>query len=93
MTTLWTNQRCGVAALPQIRFLETQNENKAQELVIAYQRISDLEQQVSDLSGTDASYASPESQLDFIKKVADSRTKFSKEAQDILASLNSDVQP
>jgi hypothetical protein len=70
-----------------LRSLELQNEAKAQDLSIAYQRISDLEQQVENLTNTDPTYATPESQVDFIRKVAASRTKFSKEAQDIIDAI------
>lgn len=75
-----------------IRFLESQNSTKAEELVRAYQRIADLEAQVSDSSGTDSTYVTPESQIDFIRKVAESRTKFSKEAQDIVDAIDA-TQP
>jgi len=78
-----------VATEQTIRFLESQNSTKAEELVRAYQRIADLESQISDSSGTDSTYVSTESQVDFIRKIADSRTKFAKEAQDIIASIDS----
>lgn len=71
----------------KLRSLELQNEDKAQNLSIAYQRIAELEQQVADLTGIDSSYTSTASQIDFIKKVAQSRTKFSKEAQDIVDAV------
>ena len=77
-----------VATEQTIRFLESQNSTKAEELVRAYQRIADLESQISDSSGTDSTYVSTESQVDFIRKIADSRTKFAKEAQDIIASID-----
>lgn len=78
-----------VATEQTIRFLESQNSTKAEELVRAYQRIADLESQISDSSETDSTYVSTESQVDFIRKIADSRTKFAKEAQDIIASIDS----
>lgn len=71
-----------------IRFLEIQNENKAQELTVAYARITNLENQVNDLQGPDNTYVSNESQVDFIRKIAESRTKFAKEAQDIIAAID-----
>lgn len=74
-----------------LRTLELQNEAKARDLSIAYQRIADLEQQVADLTGTDASYIAPEDQITFIRKVADSSSKFAKEAQDIIDSLDANV--
>lgn len=77
-----------VATEQTIRFLESQNSTKAEELVRAYQRIADLETQISDATGVDSTYVAPEAQIDFIRKVAESRTKFAKEAQDILASID-----
>ena len=72
-----------------IRGLEIQNEAKAKELVSAYARISDLESEISNLTGTDETYVTPEDQIAFITKIADSSSKFAKEAQDILASIES----
>jgi hypothetical protein len=78
-----------VATEQTIRLLEAQNHSKAEELVRAYQRISDLESTVDELSGTDSTYVGPETQIDFIRKVAGSRTKFANEAQDIIDGLDS----
>lgn len=74
-----------------LRSLELQNEAKTQDLSIAYQRIAELEQEVESLTVTDSSYVSPESQVDFIRKVAESRTKFAKEAQDIIDAIDNPV--
>ena len=76
-----------------IRSLELQNEAKAQELAIAYQRIANLEQQATDLTGADVSYVGPESQIDFIRKIADSSSKFAKEAQDIIDTIDNPPAP
>lgn len=73
-----------------IRGLEAQNEAKAKELVSAYARIANLENEVSSLTGADESYVTPEDQIAFITKIANSSSKFAKEAQDILANI--DVQ-
>ena len=69
-----------------LRSLELQNESKAQDLSVAYQRIAGLEQQVTELSDPNNGSVdvSTETQVDFIRRVAESRTKFSKEAQDII---------
>lgn len=76
-----------------LRSLELQNEAKSQDLSIAYQRIAELEQQINEVTGVDSSYTSIESQIDFIRKVAKSRTKFAKEAQDIINAVdNVEVQ-
>jgi hypothetical protein len=74
-----------------LRSLELQNESKAQELAVAYGRIADLESQLEGLTGTDASYTAPEDQVAFIRKVADSSSKFSKEAQDIIDALDANA--
>jgi hypothetical protein len=74
-----------------LRSLELQNEAKAQDLSIAYQKIANLEQQVADLTGPDSTYVSPETQIDFIRKIAGSSSKFAKEAQDIIDSVNANV--
>ena len=71
-----------------LRSLELQNEAKTQDLSIAYQRIANLEQEVADLTNADASYVTSETQVDFIRKVAESRTKFAKEAQDIIDAID-----
>ena len=69
-----------------LRSLELQIEAKSQDLSIAYQRIASLEQQVAELSDPNngSVAASTETQVEFIRRIADSRTKFSKEAQDII---------
>lgn len=70
-----------------IRSLEVQNEALGQDLAIANQKALVLEQQVADLLGFDD--GTPiESQIDFIRKVAESRTKFAKEAQAIVAAVD-----
>jgi beta-lactamase class D len=76
-----------------INLLELQNEAVSQDLTIANKRIADLEQQVLDLSGpNDGSVEmSTETQTEFIQRIADSRTKFAKEAQDIIAAINGSV--
>lgn len=74
-----------------LRKLELDNEAKTQNLSIAHQRIANLEQQIVELTVTDSSYVSSESQIDFIRKVAASRTKFAKEAQDIIDAIDSPV--
>jgi adenylylsulfate kinase-like enzyme len=74
-----------------LRSLELQNESKAQELAVAYSRIADLENQIGDLTGTDASYVAPEDQTAFIRKIAESSSKFSKEAQDIIDVLDANA--
>ena len=74
-----------------LRSLELQNEAKTQDLSIAYQRIADLEQQVADLTGSDASYVAPEDQVAFIRKIADSSSKFAKEAQDIIDTFDANA--
>jgi beta-lactamase class D len=73
-----------------LRSLELQNEAKSQDLSIAYQRIADLEQQVSDLSGPSAGSIdfTTETQIQFIQRIAESRTKFAKEAQTIIDAIN-----
>jgi len=71
-----------------IRFLEVQNETKAEELTRTYQRITDLETQVADLTNSDSTYVSPEAQVDFIRKIAESSSKFAKEAQDIIDAID-----
>lgn len=73
-----------------IRGLELENEAKAQDLSIAHQRIIDLEQKLEELSGPeDGSVdASSESQVDFIRRIAASRTKFAQEAQDIVNTID-----
>jgi len=71
-----------------LRSLELQNEAKTQDLSIAYQRIANLEQEVADLTNADASYVTSETQVDFIRKVAESRTKFAKEAQGIIDAID-----
>ena len=78
-----------------LRSLELQNEAKAQDLSIAYQRIANLEQQVADLSDPNSGSvdASTETQVDFIRRVAEARTKFSKEAQDIVDAIDAANQP
>lgn len=73
------------------RSLELQNEAKTQDLSIAYQRIAELEQEVESLTVSDSSYVTSESQIDFIRKVAGSRTKFAKEAQDIIDAIDNPV--
>jgi len=77
-----------------LRSLELQNEAKAQDLSIAYQRIANLEQQVADLSDPNSGSIdiSTETQVDFIRRVAEARTKFSKEAQDIVDAIDA-TQP
>lgn len=72
-----------------LRRLELKAEAKTQDLSIAYRRIAELEQEIEGLTITDSSYVSPESQVDFIRKVAESRTKFAKEAQDIINAIDS----
>jgi len=72
-----------------LRSLELQNEAKTQELAIAYEKIANFEKQVADLTGPDTSYVTPEDQVAFIQKIADSSSKFSKEAQDILDAIQS----
>jgi len=74
-----------------LRTLELHNEAVSQDLSIAYQRIADFEQTIADLSGTDSTYVAPEAQVDFIRKVAASRTKFSKEAQDIIDTIDANA--
>jgi len=85
-----------------LRSLELQNEAKAQDVSNAYQTIATLEDQVSKLEGEivnlnqqlgeletpDTTYVASEPQTAFLQKVADSKSKFAKEAEDILASLN-----
>jgi hypothetical protein len=73
-----------------IRPLEIQLESTSQDLAIAQQRIARLEVELENVVGSDPTYVSNESQLDFIRKVADSRTKFAKEAQDIIAAIDGD---
>jgi len=74
-----------------LRSLELQNESKAQELAVAYSRIADLENQIGDLTGSDSSYVTPEDQVSFIQKIAESSSKFAKEAQDIIDALNANA--
>ena len=78
-----------------LRSLELQNEAKAQDLSIAYQRIANLEQQVADLSDPNSGSVdvSTETQVDFIRRIAAARTKFSKEAQDIVDAIDAANQP
>jgi len=78
-----------------LRSLELQNEAKAQDLSIAYQRIADLEQQLSDLSGPNSGSvdSTTETQIQFIQRIAESRTKFAKEAQDIISAINVAGEP
>jgi hypothetical protein len=71
-----------------LRSLEIQNESKAQEIAIANQKIEKLQMQLADSQGLDAN--PDESEFDFIKKIADSKSKFSKEAQDILDRIGGD---
>jgi hypothetical protein len=74
-----------------IRSLELSNQSLFQDLSLAKQRVAQLEQQVADLLGPeDASVdTSFETQIEFIRRVADSRTKFAKEAQEIINSVES----
>ena len=75
-----------------LRLLELQNEAKSQEISIAYQTIANLESRVAELSGPETEFvanASNEGQIDFIRKVAESRTKFAKEAQSIIDAIES----
>jgi cell division protein FtsB len=74
-----------------LRSLELQNEAKSQDLSVAYQRIANLEQQVADLSDPNNGSvdATTETQVDFIRRIAESRTKFSKEAQQIIDAIDS----
>jgi hypothetical protein len=67
-----------------IRTLELKNQEQSQNLSIARQRITNLEQQVADLTGSDSTYTQPEAQIEFIRKIAASSSKFAKEAQDII---------
>lgn len=74
-----------------LRSLELQNEAKGQELSMAKQKIESLEQdkfnltiEINNLVSDDPTYVSNESQIDFIRKVAESRTKFAKEAKDLI---------
>jgi beta-lactamase class D len=78
-----------------LRSLELQNEAKAQDLSIAYQRIANLEQQVADLSDPNSGSVdvSTETQVDFIRRIAAARTKFSKEAQDIVDAIDNPPAP
>jgi len=78
-----------------LRSLELQNEAKTQDLSIAYQRIASLEQQVAELSDPNSGSveASTETQVDFIRRVAEARTKFSKEAQEIIDAIDNPPAP
>jgi hypothetical protein len=78
-----------------LRNLELENSAKTQDLVIAQQRIADLEQQLNDLSGpNDGSVDfTTETQIQFIERVAGSRTKFAKEAQNIIDAVNAVQEP
>jgi beta-lactamase class D len=73
-----------------IRSLELSNQSLSQDLSLAQQRVVQLEQQVSDLLGPEASSVdlSSETQINFIQRVAKSRTKFSKEAQQIIDAID-----
>jgi len=73
-----------------VRLLELENEARSQELAIAYQRIASLEDQVNALLGPIDGSVDPsvESPIDFIRRVAESRTKFAKEAQDIIDAID-----
>jgi len=76
-----------------IKMLESANEVKAEQLSIANAIIVGLEQQIADFSGPDGGSvdASSETQVDFIRRVAESRTKFSQEAKDIIAIIDANV--
>lgn len=69
----------------RIKALVSKSENKAQELLIANQRIEYLEKKLANADGPDESV---ETQIAFINQVANSRTKFAKEAQELLDSIN-----
>ena len=73
-----------------IRILENEREAKSQALDAANLRIKQLELQVKDLNGPDNGSvdALNESQIDFIRRVAESRTKFAQEAKDIVALID-----
>jgi len=73
-----------------IRILENEREAKSQALDAANLRIEQLERQVNDLSGPDNGSVdvSNESQIDFIRRVAESRTKFAQEAKDIVTLID-----
>jgi hypothetical protein len=78
-----------------LRNLELENNVKTQDLVIAQRRIADLEQQLNDFSGpNDGSVDSTtETQIQFIERIAGSRTKFAKEAQSIIDAINAIKEP
>ena len=76
-----------------LRRLELDNEAKTQNLSIAHQRIANLEQELAEITTPDSSYVSTASQVDFIRKVAESRTKFAKEAQDIIDAIDNPPTP
>jgi len=77
-----------------LRLLELQNEAKSQEISIAYQTINNLEQRIFELTDLNSGSVdiSTETQIDFIRRIAASRTKFSKEAQDIVDAIDA-TQP
>lgn len=77
--------------LSLIRSLESRNQASAQEALVARQRIIDLENQIKELTSTDESYVGPETEIEFIRKVAESKSKFAKEAQDILNAIDANV--
>ena len=74
--------------LSNLRSLEIELESKIQDIGILNQKVARLEGEIVDLTSSDFNYVSNESQLDFIRKVANSRTKFAKEAQDIIAAID-----
>lgn len=74
--------------LADFRSLEIELESKLQDISIANQKIARLESEIADLTNTDSTYVSNESQIDFIRKVAESRTKFAQEAKDIIATID-----
>jgi hypothetical protein len=83
-----------------LRSLELQNESKGQELSMAKQKIASLEQdkidllsEIESLTSDDPTYVSNETQIEFIRKVAESRTKFAKEAKDIVDVIDGIPDP
>jgi len=74
-----------------VKSLELQNESKSRDLSIYRQRIDALESQIAKFdseSSVDGEYTQSETQIEFITKIAASKSKFSKEAQDLIDGIN-----
>jgi len=74
----------------RIADFEQQEAESNQNVANLERRIVELEQQVAELSDPNSGSveSSTETQVDFIRRVAEARTKFSKEAQEIIDAID-----